>query len=356
MAMRWTATATVDKGTCGESTRYLSSKCQLLALAGPVPWFVIDRIHDSCNWSFHLVGKTLPFVYMGGSECSPEPADSSGLCSTVSGSLKALLIGTTWSVHRESKFGGLSRIHSKGSSPRTSYWRSTSDWMRLQPERICCESLFSTGRWGLPGYRHRDSWLDVNSSRAFFIFLWFGRICFPGGQNAPSGIRGWSRSIGLLGLRDVFRRAPRGWKGFRQVENLYPLAANNAVLGGAPEDPTLRALLEGMVSMPLKEQTVRFALGTHLLQRVVEERGREEGLGLLPPEFFFPIGPEVSQHWFAQSGHSALGEMLHPETRVVHWYASVRTKEVVPLLEPEYILKHREKVPLCALLAPFVES
>ena len=190
----------------------------------------------------------------------------------------------------------------------------------------------------------------------FSFFCGLERICFPGGQNAPSGIRGWSRSIGLLGLRDVFRRAPRGWKGFRQVENLYPLAANNAVLGGAPEDPTLRALLDGMVSMPLKEQTVRFALGTHLLQRVVEERGREEGVGLLPPEFFFPIGPEVSQHWFAQSGHSALGEMLHPETRVVHWYASVRTKEVVPLLEPEYILKHREKVPLCALLAPFVES
>ena len=189
----------------------------------------------------------------------------------------------------------------------------------------------------------------------FSFFCGLERICFPGGQDAPSGVRGWTRSIGLLGLRDVFRRPPRGWRGFRMVENLYPLAANNAILGGAPGDETLVALLEGMVTMPEREQKVRFALGTHLLQRVVEAHGRNAGVGLLPPEFFFPIGPEVSQHWFSKSGSLPLGEMLHPETRVVHWYASVRTKSVVPLLVPEYILDHQTRVPLCALLAPFVK-
>jgi hypothetical protein len=37
-----------------------------------------------------------------------------------------------------------------------------------------------------------------------------------------------------------------------------------------------------------------------------------------------------------------LDAVLSAETRVVHWYASVRTKSRVALIDPDYVRNHRE--------------
>jgi hypothetical protein len=163
-----------------------------------------------------------------------------------------------------------------------------------------------------------------------------------------------ARAVGLTTFRDLCRRLPQGWRVFRRGEGAFALAVNNAVLGAAPGHPLIRGLLAAMLEVPEARQTVRYALGTHLLQdRVAAYEG--DDLVLHPPEVFYPLGPVVSQHWFRLGGPPPVAEVLSEQTRVVHWYASVRTKHLVPKIDPAYVRAHADRQLFSALAAPYAE-
>jgi hypothetical protein len=46
--------------------------------------------------------------------------------------------------------------------------------------------------------------------------------------------------------------------------------------------------------------------------------------------------------------------MLHPDTRVVHWYASVRTKGIVPRIDPSFVERTRDDLAISRLVSPWV--
>lgn len=141
----------------------------------------------------------------------------------------------------------------------------------------------------------------------------------------------WGRTAAVYAMRDLLRRLPTGHRHFSLIASLCHEAPNNAVLGAEPEHPFVADLLEGMVRMPAARQTVRFALGTSLLQEKVAGTGPgREALQLHPPEVFYPLAPEISEHWFRERDRVALGEAVTGRTRVIHWYASVRTRAIVP--------------------------
>jgi hypothetical protein len=161
----------------------------------------------------------------------------------------------------------------------------------------------------------------------------------------------WARALALHGARLVLRELPRGYRAFRKLEGLYARAANNAVLGAPPQHPFVRALLQGMVDTPASRRLVRFALGTHLLQRTVASyRGGD--FVVHPPALFYPLGPEISRHWFRVE-HGArtveLSDVLDPQTVVVHWYASVRNRAIVDQMNPAFVRAHASRQLLSAL-------
>ncbi len=155
-------------------------------------------------------------------------------------------------------------------------------------------------------------------------------------------------------LREGCRRLPYGFRFFRLIEDRYYLAVNNAVLGAEFGHAFLRQLLENMVEMDPERQMVRFALGTHLLQQTVAAYGGDD-FHVCAPELFYPLSPEVSEHWFRFAPGYRLEEVLRPETILVHWYASVRTKEIVPKIDADYIAAHADEQLFSALAAPFVD-
>ena len=69
-----------------------------------------------------------------------------------------------------------------------------------------------------------------------------------------------------------------------------------------------------------------------------------------PPEVFYPLGPELSEHWFRLNTRASLDEVLTSATRVVHWYASVRTRDRAPRVSPEWVTRHARDQLLSALL------
>lgn len=161
----------------------------------------------------------------------------------------------------------------------------------------------------------------------------------------------WARALALHGARLVLREAPRGYRGFRSIEALYTRAANNAVLGAPAQHAFVRALLQGMVDLPESQRLVRFALGTHLLQRTIASY-RGDDLVVHPPVLFYPLGPEISRHWFrieSQARAVQLADVLHPTTLIVHWYASVRNRAIVDRMDAAFVREHAKRQLLSAL-------
>lgn len=148
----------------------------------------------------------------------------------------------------------------------------------------------------------------------------------------------WARHLALDVMRKCLRLAPGGWRAFRRVEGWYFKGVNNAVMGAEPGAPLFAAYLRAMVEMPAAQRTRPYALGPDLLQSLV---GKFADLMIHEPAVFYPLAPEISEHWF-RPGRPALARALRPQTLVVHWYASVRSKKHVARIDPGYIRAHRD--------------
>jgi hypothetical protein len=152
----------------------------------------------------------------------------------------------------------------------------------------------------------------------------------------------WARHLTLDVMRKAMRRAPQGWRVFRLVQELYFRGVNNAVMGGVPGAPLFEVYLRAMAALPPARLVEPYALGPDLLQEILD-RDPPPGLTIHAPEVFYPLPPEISEHWFrpCPDAEAVLGAVLSPDTRVVHWYASVRSRSRVAQISPGYVRAHR---------------
>jgi hypothetical protein len=158
----------------------------------------------------------------------------------------------------------------------------------------------------------------------------------------------WVRSLTLDVIRKLMRRMPYGWRMFRLVEKFCYRGINNAVMGTEASSSLFEEYLRAMLALPPERQPQPYALGPDLLQDVVGRYGRGD-LTIQEPHVFYPLPPEISEHWFRIGRNVRLDAVLSAETRVVHWYASVRTKSRVPLIDPDYVRNHRKSQLFSAL-------
>ena len=166
------------------------------------------------------------------------------------------------------------------------------------------------------------------------------RIVWPQAARRSRSPTLLARAIALDLLRKLCRRLPDGWLVFRRVERLYARSVNNAVMGAVPGAPLMAATLRAMVELAPARQTAPYGLGPHLLVDVVGSIGRPH-VTIEHTKVFSPLAPEISEHWFRHARTVDLGRVLAAETRIVHWYASVRTRARVAAIDPAYIARHR---------------
>ncbi|WP_419730470.1 glycosyltransferase [Lichenicola sp.] len=159
----------------------------------------------------------------------------------------------------------------------------------------------------------------------------------------------WARHLTLDLARKLCRRWPGGWKGFRWIETAYARNVNNAVMGAEANSELFADYLRAMVALPAERQVRRYGLGPHLLARVVDA-APDRAVIVHRPSVFYPLAPEISEHWFRRVRRVPLGLVLSPDTRVVHWYASVRTKALVATITPDYIRANRKRQLYSALV------
>ena len=104
-----------------------------------------------------------------------------------------------------------------------------------------------------------------------------------------------------------------------------------------------------MAALPPARRSQPYALGPDLLQSLVGQFSGAE-LVIHEPAVFYPLGPEISTHWF-RNGVANLDLALRPQTRVVHWYASVRSKPYIALIDPSHVRAHRSTQLYSALVS-----
>jgi hypothetical protein len=178
--------------------------------------------------------------------------------------------------------------------------------------------------------------------RALSAFVGQERICFPEWSTRSHSGREIARAYGLSALRASLRLMPRGYQLFSGVEHLYGLAVNNAVLGAEPGHPWIRAYLRAMLELTPSVARRRYAIGPDLLARVCRER-TDAKVELLPPRYFYPLGPVMSECWWSRSRSPDLTTVVGVETVAIHWYASVRGRKLTDRVNADYVRRHSDR-------------
>lgn len=160
----------------------------------------------------------------------------------------------------------------------------------------------------------------------------------------------WARHLSLDLIRNALRRLPDGWRVFQRIEDWYFRGVNNAVMGAEPGTAFFATYLRAMLAVPLDQLADAYALGPDLLQDIAAGYSGDD-LSILDPQVFYPLPPEISEHWFRTGRRVEVERVLSPRTRVVHWYASVRTKSRVALIDPAYIRANRDHQLYSALIS-----
>lgn len=156
-------------------------------------------------------------------------------------------------------------------------------------------------------------------------------------------------------VRFGFRLLPQGYRLFARLAAWYPLAGNNAVLAAAPGHPFIARLLETMTKIPAAQRHLPRALGPHLLHKVLDDyRGND--FRIYRPEYFYPLPPVISVHWFRCGVGRSLGEVITPETLVVHWYSSLLPKALLWRIDADYVRQHAPRQLFSQLVLPFLDS
>ena len=164
----------------------------------------------------------------------------------------------------------------------------------------------------------------------------------------------WTRAGALLAIREACARWPGGYRAFRKVQSWLDLGVNNAVIGAGPGNSRIAGALDAILNMDSAERLKRFRLGTHLLQRVTRNQSSDD-MAVLPPEYFYPLGPEISAHWFRPAPLEAVNEMLTPNTYVVHWYQSVEGRFLRQPFDADWVRRHPE-APISRLAEEYVSG
>jgi hypothetical protein len=186
-------------------------------------------------------------------------------------------------------------------------------------------------------------------------FVGTERIVWPQAARASRAPAVLARHIALDIVRKMLKRLPHGWAVFRRLEKLYVLGINNAVLGCVAGSGFMAEYLLGMLRLSPERQTARYALGPQLLQDVVRRHGKQDVV-VHPTEIFYPLPPEISEHWFRPVRNAGSVQVLSATTRVVHWYASVRTQKLVEQISPIYVMNNRSRQLYSALVYAHVRA
>lgn len=192
---------------------------------------------------------------------------------------------------------------------------------------------------------------DLAPLRRFRGFCGLEPVAIPGDLFGTRNPVRWMAAGVKLALREGCARLESGVRLFRLIERVYTPAVNNAVVGSCPGNALVARAFDEIASLEPVRRRRRYKLGTHLLQRLTGNRSSPD-MEVLDPAYFYPLGPEISAHWFRDGSADRLQDLLRPETHVVHWYSSVEERVGIGRIDEQYIRSSADSVAFSKIAAP----
>lgn len=197
---------------------------------------------------------------------------------------------------------------------------------------------------------------DLTPLRAEEGFGGMERIVFSAAVHSSRNPLRWLHAGLLTATRDLVRRAfLDAGSAFRRIERLYPLAANNAVLGARPGHPLLDRVLDRVSVMDEEYAMRRYHLGPKLLEMVTDNRSRE-GFRLFEPWAFYALPPEICAAYVHPDPSIRLGDRPHPDAFVAHVYDSVLRLRLKRPLNADYFAETRGQTLLARMIEPYLDD
>jgi hypothetical protein len=166
----------------------------------------------------------------------------------------------------------------------------------------------------------------------------------------------WAQAGALVAVRALIRKAFfDAGKAFQRVEQFFPLAAGNAVLGAHAGHPVLEHLLDSVAVMRGEEAVRPYRLGPQLLERVSANR-YSQSFRLHPPFAFYPLPRNISAVYVRDDPDGRLGERPHPETYAAHVYVSVLTRQLGGPVDAECLARLRGRSLLTRMVEPYLDD
>lgn len=182
------------------------------------------------------------------------------------------------------------------------------------------------------------------------------RIVFSAALYASRNPFRWLHAGLLTAARDLVRRAfLDAGAAFRRIERLYPIAANNAVLGARPGHPLLERVLNRVSVMNEDDAMRRYRLGPKLLETVTGNRSHED-FRLFDPWAFYALPPEICMAYAHHDPEGRLGDRPHPDAFVAHIYDSVLRLRLKRPLDAAYFAETRGQTMLARMVEPYLDD
>jgi hypothetical protein len=187
-------------------------------------------------------------------------------------------------------------------------------------------------------------------------FAGLERIAFPAEIYSSRNPLRWLEAGSLTVLRDAVRRTFRdAGTAFRRIEGLYPLAANNAVLGAPARHPLVNDLIERIAVMDAEQALKQHRLGPQLLENATGNQSRKD-FRLFPPWAFYPLPPEICMSYVRDDPKGRMGDRPHHDTFAAHVYASVLQKRLGRPLDAAFFHYFRGRTMLTRMVEPYLDD
>lgn len=148
------------------------------------------------------------------------------------------------------------------------------------------------------------------------------------------------RTAPLTVLRDLCARASFGVRLFQLVAPLYTRAIHNATMGFRPGHQLMADALV-RIAQRYPDRPKRYPLlGPDTLQDLVAEK-RYDGLRVLPPHCFSPLGPTMTYQYFRRWRPRAIERLeralVRDDTYAIHWSNNGTISKAVPKCDADLL-------------------
>jgi hypothetical protein len=153
-------------------------------------------------------------------------------------------------------------------------------------------------------------------------------------------------------LRLICSRVRPGVRWWKRISHWYAPAINGAVLGTPAGHALVREALGRVPTLYREVARRRPVIGPDLIQELAP---RCKDIEVLPPAFFYPLGPTMVAHLFrdVDDVERLESEVITPDTLVVHWYNDHQRRNDAQLTR-EYIEKHSPRQLFSRLARPYL--